>query len=159
MTGRSCDLAAPEYQSMAKATLEFLDNNLEKYTKYKNFPRRMKDIVKAARKKQKSFVMSPHWFLQKDTEEYVAIIKKELKWNYPRMSYPAESTNCALNFISVEQSIRHYGYTHYHVEMSKLIRLGTMTRENALSMLEKNYDDTLLESILAKMGCAAADLK
>lgn len=159
MTSCACDISAPEYQAMAEATLDFLDNHLGDLPKYKNFPRRMKDVVQTAQKKQKTTVLSPHWFLQKEPEEYVEIIKKELKWKYPEVSYPAKSTNCYLNFISAYLSMKYYGYTHYHVEMSKLIRLGLMGREEALKLLERNYDDKLLAFILEKIGCGLEDIQ
>jgi hypothetical protein len=47
----------------------------------------------------------------------------------------------------VHNSLEYYGYTHYHVEMSKLIRQGLMTRDKALRLLEPNYDKDLLNRI------------
>ena len=111
-------------------------------------PRRMEDVLVRARKlKPRAMVLSPHWFLDQDVSEYVATIKRELGWEYPGLSYPAESTNCYLNFIAVHNSLTYYGYTHYHVEMSKLIRQGRMSRDEALRLLEPNYDLDLLNRI------------
>ena len=58
-----------------------------------------------------------------------------------------------MNNLSVYFALKHYGYTHYHVEMSKLIRQGYMTREEALGLLETNFDMELLNDIAAKLGC------
>lgn len=95
-------------------------------------------------------VISPHWFLPFDQETYVDIIKKELKWKQPEYSYPGRSTNCELNFLSAYNSLKHYGYTHYHVEMSKLIREGLLTREQALKDLEWTLSEEQLEKISKK---------
>ena len=49
--------------------------------------------------------------------------------------------------------MKYFGYTHYHVEMSKLIREGLLTREEALNLLEVNFDHNLVNSVLSKIGC------
>ncbi len=158
LTKCACDIGAIEYQSMAGATLDFLDNTLKSMPKYRNFPRRMEEVISLAQKRHKTIVLSPHWFLQKGPEEYVETITKELKWKYPRLSYPKKTTNCYLNFISAYLSAHYYGYTHYHVEMSKMIRLGMLTRQEALGALEMGFDRGLLEAILKKLGCRIEDL-
>ena len=43
--------------------------------------------------------------------------------------------------------MKYYGYTHYHVELSKLVRQGLMTRDEALALLKPNYDTALLNKI------------
>jgi len=144
----------PKFASITEATSDFIDKIRRKHPKYKNFPKTMKEV----QKKYKIMVLSPHWFLQSESEEYVELIKKELKWKPIRLSYPANSTNCYLNFLSVHLSMKYYGFTHYHVEMSKMIRMGLLTRDKALKLLERNYDDKLLASILGKLGCKTEDL-
>ena len=151
MSKCGCNINQPEYVSMAKATREFLDNYARNDPKYRDFPGSMEEVLVKAQKKHECIVSSPHWFLQKDPDEYVETIKRELKWKYPRLSYPAKSTNCYLNFISVHNSMKHYGYTHYHVEMSKLIREGLLTRGQALKDLEINFSNDLLNSIAGEL--------
>ena len=158
LTKCACDIGALEYQSMAGETMDFLDNYLQDIPKYRNFPRRMEEIIIASQKRHRTIVLSPHWFLQKSQEEYVEIITKELKWKYPRLSYPKKSTNCYLNFVSAYLTMNYYGYTHYHVEMSKMIRLGMLTRQEALSMLQMDFDRELLDSILKNLDCRIDDL-
>jgi hypothetical protein len=152
MSRCGCSIHQPEFHSMAKATKEFLGNCKKSNPKYKDFPESMEEVLARAKMRQKCVVLSPHWFLPFDSEVYVEIIKKELKWKLPKLSYPANSTNCYLNFISVHNSMRDYGYTHYHVEMSKLIREGLLSREDALKSLEANFPKELLNSIAAKLN-------
>ena len=151
MSKCGCNVHAAEFRTMAENTKNFLDNELNDMPQYKNFPRSMEEVLTKAKKRFKSIVISPHWFLPFSTDEYVKLIKDELKWKVPQLSYPAGSTNCALNFLSVHLSIKHYGYTHYHVEASKLIREGIITREEALKQLEINFDKKLLNDIASKL--------
>jgi len=151
MSKCGCNIHQKEFYAMAKSTREFLDSYTKKHSKYKNFSKSMEEVLIRAKKKNKCIVLSPHWFLPFDTMAYVEIIKKELKWKPPRLSYPKKTTNCYLNFISVYNSMKHYGYTHYHVEASKLIREGLLSREEALKSLEINFDKELLNKIAKKL--------
>lgn len=152
MSKCGCNVHAPEFKAMASATTDFLNNELSDMPKYKDFPKSMEELLKKANKKHKALVISPHWFLPFGPEIYVDIIKKELKWKAPEVSYPKGSTNCLLNFISVHNSMKYFGYTHYHVEASKLIREGFMTREDAINQMELNFDKEFLNSIAKKLN-------
>ncbi|PLX19299.1 MAG: hypothetical protein C0601_02280 [Candidatus Muiribacterium halophilum] len=154
-----CDIDAPEYQSMAKATKKFLKEHVRKMPKYKDFPMSMEEVIKRAAKKHKATVLSPHWFLKTPVEEYTRLIQEELGWRFPKESYPEKSTNCLLNFLSVLLSLKHYGYTHYHVEMSKMINLNMMTRDEALDLLEKNWDDKMIDDVLTRLGLSRKDIE
>jgi len=151
MSRCGCNVHQAEFSSMAKAAKEFLDTYVKNTPKYKDFPVSMEEVLVRAKKRQKCAVLSPHWFLPFNSDVYVELIKKELKWKYPQLSYPAYTTNCHLNFISVYNSMRYFGYTHYHVEMSKLIREGLLSREEALKNLRINFDQELLNSISKKL--------
>ncbi|HNW89724.1 MAG TPA: 7-cyano-7-deazaguanine synthase [Bacteroidales bacterium] len=152
MSKCGCNVHAAEFKQMADNTKFFLENELKDMPQYKNFPRTMEEVLARSKKRFKSIVISPHWFLPYSTEEYVKVIKDELKWKAPVFSYPAGSTNCSLNFMSVYYSMKHYGYTHYHVEASKMIREGLLLREEALKQLELNFDEKTLKMIAGKLG-------
>ena len=142
---------------MAKATQAFLDKYTKENLKYKDFPRSMEEVLKTAKKKgHKAMVVSPHWFLPVDATEYVDILKKELGWKFPQLSYPGLSTNCAMNFFSVYNAMKNFGYTHYHVEMSKMIRESLLSRQEALKLLEINFDRAVLDQVARKLGLASA---
>lgn len=150
MSKCACNINEPEFVAMGEATKEFIEKEVKSDPKYKDFPESMEEVLKRAKKKTNAMVISPHWFLPFDQEAYISIIKKELKWKQPEYSYPGRSTNCELNFLSAYNSLKHYGYTHYHVEMSKLIREGLLTREQALKDLEWTLSNEQLESIKKK---------
>ena len=107
MSRCGCNIHEAEFVSMAKATNEFLDAYLKTNSKYRDFPRSMEEVLSRAKKKHKCLVLSPHWFLPDSSDVYVEIIKKELKWKFPSLSYPMRSTNCYLNFLSVYNSMRY----------------------------------------------------
>jgi len=151
MSRCGCNIHQQEFISMGKATEEFLDDYLKDNPKYKGFPASMEKVLLRAKKRQRCAVLSPHWFLPFGSETYVETIKKELKWKSPRLSYPSKTTNCYLNFISVYNSLKYFGYTHYHVEMAKLIREGLLSREEALQNLRINFDRQLLNDIAKKL--------
>ncbi len=155
MSRCGCNTQQPEFVSMSKATQAFLDNYIRKNPKYRGFPRSMEEVLSVAKKRHKAVVVSPHWFLPMDSSEYVEVLKKELRWKFPRQSYPGLSTNCYLNFLSVHNSMKNFGYTHYHVEMSKMIRESLLSRQEALKLLEINFDDQLLSVVRQKLASNA----
>ena len=108
--------------------------------------------LKASDRRPASDVSSPHWFLPHSADDYVEVIRREAGWEQPEFSYPRASTNCALNFISVWNSMKHYGYTHYHIEMSKLIRQCLMTRDEALDLLRIDFGPDVLDRIAEPLG-------
>lgn len=151
MSKCGCNAAAPEFKEMGQATKDFIDTYVRNDPRYKNFPSSMEEVLKRAQARHKSIVLSPHWFLPFDQETYVDTIKRELGWEYPALSYPGRSTNCSLNFISVTNSMKYYGYTHYHVEMSKMIRQGVISREDAVRDLELQISKEELNAIASKL--------
>ena len=79
------------------------------------------------------------------------MIQEKLGWDYPERSYPKKSTNCDLNFVASKLAVKNFGYSHYHIEMSNMIRLGVVTREEALEHLKMDYGEEVLGDILAKL--------
>jgi hypothetical protein len=154
MSKCGCNINAPEFKAMGEATRDFFSSYLSKEPKYQNFPKSMEEVLIRAKARGNTMVISPHWFLPFLQEDYVQVIQKEVGWKFPQLSYPGKSTNCALNFVSVETSMKHYGYTHYHVEMSKMIRIGAITREDALKDLEFRIKKDTLDAIKENLPIA-----
>ena len=161
MSKCACDQDPLEYSSMANATKDFMDKHVRTDPRYADFPANMEDVLTIARKKYKTkaIVLSPHWFVPNHPDEYVKVIKEKLDWEYPERSYPKKSTNCDLNFLASKLAVDNFGYSHYHIEMSNLIRMGMITREEALTLLEVDYDREILDPILEKLDCKMEDLK
>ena len=159
MSACGCNVHQPEYKAMAAETQKFLDEQVSDMPQYKGFPRSMDEMLKQVKRSgNKAIVLSPHWFLPYGPDEYVKIIQDNIGWQYPKESYPRKSTNCSLNFVSGHNSMRDFGYTHYHVEMSKLVREGVMSRDEAIRNLEMDFSDKLLNGILGELQLSRKDL-
>jgi len=159
MSSCGCNVHQAEYKAMARETQHFLDTQLKHMPKYKNFPRTMEKMLKRAKKRHRAMVLSPHWFLPYTPDEYVEIIREKVGWEYTASSYPRKSTNCALNFVSVHNSMRDFGYTHYHVEMSKLVREGVLSRDEALVNLNMDFGDDFMNEILGVLDLDVSHIR
>jgi hypothetical protein len=154
MSKCACDQNPLEFTAMAAATREFMERHVRTDPRYKDFPTSMDEVLTIAKRKYKSkaMVLSPHWFVPGGPEDYVPVIQRELGWQPTERSYPADSTNCELNFVSTLRAVEHYGYSVYTIEMSNLIRLGLVSRAEALRLLEISFDQGLLDEVLHKLG-------
>ena len=94
MSSCACKAGTREYASMSEATRRFLAT-LKQDAKYKDFPQSMEEVLQRARKRHKAIVLSPHWFLNTHPDEYVELIRRELGWEYPDLSYPARTPKTA----------------------------------------------------------------
>ncbi len=47
--------------------------------------------------------------------------------------------------------MKDFSYTHYHVEMSKMVRELLLSRQEALKLLEINFDHDVLELVKQKL--------
>lgn len=152
-----------EMQVLTRGIPGFIDLMRKKYPKYRDFPRNMSELKKGFGISKKAVIISPHWFLPYGSEEYVEIIRKELNWKPISFSYPLNSSNCTVNFIGSFLSMRLLGFTHFHVEMSKLIRSNKLSRDEALRALEIDIHHepgaSLVSSVLKKLGCPKEDLE
>ncbi len=150
------------FDVLCEGIAPFINAMRGKYPVYAKFPKNMIEVQRQYAISRKAVIVSPHWFLPYDEHEYTAVITKELGWKPLDFSYPGGSSNCALNVLGSYMSLRYAGFTHFHVEMSKLIRYGLMTRDEALKKLDLNIKDSrtadILREVLEKLGCADVEL-
>jgi len=150
--GRGAEVAG--FPSLNKATADFM-KRIRKHPKYRDLPATMRDV---ARRNKKVKIISPHWFIGQDAEQYTRVITEKLGWRPPAHSYPRGSTNCKLNFLSVYISWRDYGLSHYDIEMSQLIRQGALGRDEALAALEMDLEADpvrpIITECLEKLDCS-----
>ena len=154
--------ADPAFQVLLKDLRPFILDMRKNYSKYRNFPLDMGEVRKQYPIGKKVVVVSPHWFLPYDSEEYTQVIKEELGWKPLDSSYPKSSTNCLLNILASYMSLKYGGFTHFHVEMSKLIRSGQMTREESLEKLSLDIHEErtsrAIAEVLEKLGLTDIDI-
>ena len=153
----ACDQNPEEFTAMAAATRQFMAEHVRTDPRYRDFPTSMDEVLTIAKRryKSKAMVLSPHWFVPAGPEEYVPVIQQELGWRPTERSYPKASTNCALNFLSTQRAVEHYGYSVYTIEMSNMVRLGLVSRGEALRQLEMSFDPELMASVLQRLGLPA----
>jgi tRNA(Ile)-lysidine synthase TilS/MesJ len=83
-------------------------------------------------------------FLAKECKQVFA------EWQAPNKSYPKRTSNCKMNWLSVDTDLKNLGYTVYHEEYSQLIRNGEMTREQALEDLNFKLNDEKVKELIEK---------
>ena len=160
-TSGQLNVEEKEMRALTQDIPGFIDLMRKKYGKYKIFPRNMKELNKMYKISKKVKILSPHWFLPFTSEEYVETIKAQLNWRPVKLSYPKKSSNCAVNFVNSYALTKSLGFTHFHVEMSKLIRCGKLSRDEALHSLEANMKDAdsvaFAKDALSDLGCDKKD--
>ncbi len=127
--------ADPAFAVLCGDIAPFVDR-MRARPEYAGFPRSMEELRRALPFSRKTRIASPHWFLDGAPGDYQALISAELGWLPVPFSYPAGSTNCPVSLLGSKLSLERYGYTHFHVEMSAMIREGRLGRDEALRRLE-----------------------
>ncbi len=125
-------------------------NFLRKYGKRFNLKYYNSTVLK--KKHRQILVTSPLWYLNLDESEIKNIIRDKLGWKQTEESYPAYSTNCQLNYLSSYLALKAFGYTHYHIEMSQMIREGKIGRQEAQKRLAFVKDSVEFDKIYDKIG-------
>ena len=134
----------------------FIKDMRKKYDNYKDFPLDMNELKKRHRISSNTRIVSPHWFLPIDAQEYTQIIEDKLSWKPIDKSYPIGSTNCKVNFLGSWLCLKKHGFTHFHIEQAKLIREGVITKEQAQEIL-KFEDKDILKEVCDKLGVKEND--
>jgi hypothetical protein len=73
-----------------------------------------------------------------------------LGWKNPQNT-DANSTNCLLNTLGNYVHLKRYGFNPYVQEISELVRLNIIMREEALARLEKNLDTSVIDGCVSKL--------
>jgi hypothetical protein len=147
------------FPSITRATAAFLDRLRATNPRYRGFPG---SIAEVRARHPKRVILSPHWFLPYQRDDYVATIMDAVGWRPVERSWPEFSVNCRLNYLAAWLSMRDWGFTHHHIELSQLVRIGEVTRDEALASL---VIDIIREParaeilrVLDELGCTLDDL-
>ena len=89
--------------------------------------------------------LSPLLMLEYDEADVIRRAE-EIGWKRPTEIDPT-STNCQLNSLGIAVHLERYGFHPYASEMARLVRLGSMEREEALAKLEAVPDQELVSRI------------
>ncbi len=73
---------------------------------------------------------------QQGRAEAQAAALEELGWRPLEPTYPLGlGGDCRLNLLAVERSMARYGLSHYHLELSRSVRRGDLTRAEAQALV------------------------
>ncbi|MBC2580390.1 phosphoadenosine phosphosulfate reductase family protein [Clostridium sp. DJ247] len=102
--------------------------------------------------------LSPFSFIDYNEANIIELLKKELKFKMPAVSWPKDSTNCFFNFVSQKLAVDHFGFSQHEVELSTLVRRNEMTRERALELVNTEISEEYLQISLDKLGYKYSEL-
>lgn len=98
---------------------------------------------------QEIYQMSPFLVYEK-TEEHILAEIRDLGWQYPE-KLDGCTSNCALNVVGNLCHEKKYGFHPYALELSKLIRRGLLSRDEALKKLSLAVDEQTTTRTLAQL--------
>lgn len=103
------------------------------------------------------YQMSPYLVFEK-SEAFILDQIKELGWVHPEQLDGCTS-NCALNVVGNMCHEKKYGFHPYALELSKLIRKGLLSRDEAMQKLAQQVEERAVEQTLIQLGVSRADIQ
>lgn len=103
-------------------------------------------------------LLSPFKYIEWNEEKILKVIGKELRFQLPKRSWPDKSSNCSFNYVSQYLTEKVFGYAQHEVELSELVRVGELSRERALEIIESPIEESDLERALEKLGLTVEDV-
>lgn len=94
----------------------------------------------------------PLAFLDYDEKRIFARIR-EMGWEPPKDTDP-NSTNCLMNAFANQVHLGQWGFHPYAFEMAGLVRMGIVSREEALRRLAEPPDGAIIELVKERLGIA-----
>lgn len=76
---------------------------------------------------------------------------KEMGWE-PPSDTDSNSTNCLMNAFANQVHLKQFGFHPYAFEMAGLVRMGVLSREEALERLNEPGNEKLIEDVKRKLG-------
>jgi len=102
------------------------------------------------------YQMSPYLVFEK-SEAFILAEIRELGWLHPERLDGCTS-NCALNAVGNLCHEKKYGFHPYALELSKLVRKGLLSREEALHKLTLQVDEPALLGSLQQLGVSRCEI-
>jgi tRNA(Ile)-lysidine synthase TilS/MesJ len=103
------------------------------------------------------YQMSPYLVYEKSEEVILAEIRK-LGWVHPERLDGCTS-NCALNAVGNLCHEKKHGFHPYVLELSKLVRKGLLSRDDALAKLAQTGDEGSMVQTLVQLGIRCDEIE
>lgn len=133
-----------KYSKRYKSIMKELKNYFKKF-------KELNDILPEEVDLNSVVITSPWHYL--DQEEIgINGILKNLNWKKIKRSYPENSTNCKLAFLTGYLG-RKYGVANYDITLSRLIRFNKISRKDAEKKLSgKNISNSAIKDLLSELN-------
>jgi hypothetical protein len=102
------------------------------------------------------YQLSPYLVFEVSERDILHEIR-QLGWQNPR-HLDGCSSNCALNAVGNLCHVKKFGFHPYVLELSKLIRKGLLSRENAIAKLETQVDPAIVSETMIQIDLDEEDL-
>jgi hypothetical protein len=103
------------------------------------------------------YQMSPYLVYEKSESSILDEIR-ELGWVHPERLDGCTS-NCALNVVGNLCHEKKYGFHPYALELSKLVRKGLLSRDEALRKLSLQVEERSVDETLLQLGVRRSDIQ
>jgi hypothetical protein len=101
--------------------------------------------------------MSPYLVYEK-SEAFILDAIRELGWVHPE-KLDGCTSNCALNVVGNMCHEKKYGFHPYALELSKLVRKGLLSRDEALHKLSLQVEEHAVDETLIQLGVLRSDIQ
>lgn len=98
-----------------------------------------------------SVIITSPWHYLDQEKAGLKNILKSLKWKKIKKSFPKNSTNCKLAFLTAYLG-KKYGVANYDITLSRLIRFNKLSRKEATKKFNQNVPDTEIKKILGELN-------
>jgi hypothetical protein len=102
------------------------------------------------------YQMSPYLVYEK-SEEFILAQIRDLGWVHPE-HLDGCTSNCALNVVGNMCHEKKYGFHPYALELSKLVRKGLLSRDEALQKLAQQVEEPVVNETLVQLGVRRSDI-
>ncbi len=103
------------------------------------------------------YQMSPYLVFEK-SEAFILEAIRSLGWVHPE-NLDGCTSNCALNAVGNMCHEKKYGFHPYALELSKLVRKGLLSRDEALQKITLQVEKPVVEESLVQLGVNMRDIQ
>lgn len=132
-----------EYSKRYRAIMKDLKKYLGKFEELKGILSEEIDL--------NSVTITSPWHYLDQEKLGIKNILRELRWKRIKRSFPGNSTNCKLAFLTGYLG-KKYGVANYDITLSRLIRFGKLSRNQAMNKIDEKIPEVVINDILTELN-------